>query len=140
MPSDERVVVEIAFDGGQIMGARLTTASADELEQALAARNDGALTLDADDGRYTIPLGRVVYVKRFTREARLGFSSGSQGDNRAPPSKRVRFKQPGLAAAPAKPPRPLVGIASDTSVPGLRETRRGASLARWQMKPPPRRH
>ena len=75
MPSDERVVVEIAFDGGQIMGARLTTASADELEQALAARNDGALTLDADDGRYTVPLKRVVYVKRFKREARLGFSS-----------------------------------------------------------------
>ena len=76
-PTDERVVVAIAFDGGQIMGARLTSTSADELEQALAARNDGALTLDADDGRYTIPLGRVVYVKRFTREARLGFSSGS---------------------------------------------------------------
>jgi hypothetical protein len=77
MSSNERVVVEIAFDGGQIMGARLTTTSADELEQALGAGNDGALTLDADDGRYTIPLGRVVYVKRFTREARLGFSSGS---------------------------------------------------------------
>jgi hypothetical protein len=77
MPDDERIVVEIAFDGGQIMGARLTSTSADELEQALAARNDGSLTLDADDGRYTIPLGRVVYVKRFKREARLGFSSGS---------------------------------------------------------------
>jgi hypothetical protein len=75
--SDERVVVEIAFDGGQIMGARLTSASADELERALGARNDGALTLEADDGRYTIPLGRVVYFKRFAREARLGFSSGS---------------------------------------------------------------
>ena len=74
---EERVVVEIAFDGGQIMGARLTNASADELERALASRNDGAITLDADDGRYTIPLGRVVYMKRFTREARLGFSSGS---------------------------------------------------------------
>jgi hypothetical protein len=73
---EERVVVEIAFDGGQIMGARLTAASADELEQALAARNDGSLTLDADDGRYTIPLGRIVYVKRFTREARVGFTSG----------------------------------------------------------------
>ena len=74
---DERVVVEIGFDGGQIMGARLTSASADELEQALATRTDGALTLDADDGRYTVPLARVVYVKRFTREARLGFTSGS---------------------------------------------------------------
>src|SRR5207247_756402 len=71
------LVGEIAFDGGQIMGARLTSASADELEQALASRNDGAITLDADDGRYTIPLGRVVYMKRFTREARVGFSSGS---------------------------------------------------------------
>jgi hypothetical protein len=77
MSSDERVVVEIAFDGGQIMGARLTSASADELERALGARNDGALTLEADDGRYTIPLARVVYFKRFAREARLGFSSGS---------------------------------------------------------------
>jgi hypothetical protein len=77
MASSERIVVEIAFDGGQIMGARLTSESADELEQALAARNDGALTLDADDGRYTVPLSRVVYVKRFTREARVGFSSGA---------------------------------------------------------------
>jgi hypothetical protein len=55
----------------------LTGASADELEQALATRADAVLTLDADDGRYTISLARVVYVKRFTREARLGFSSGS---------------------------------------------------------------
>src|SRR5947207_1205810 len=54
---DERVVVEIAFDGGQIMGARLTSASADELEQALASRNDGAIALDADD------LTTQVFVK-----------------------------------------------------------------------------
>jgi hypothetical protein len=75
--SDERVVVEIGFDGGQIMGARITSASADELEQALSGDRDGALQLDADDGRYTVPLRRVVYVKRFTREARLGFTSGA---------------------------------------------------------------
>jgi hypothetical protein len=77
MASDEYVVVEIGFDGGQIMGARLTSGSADELEQALAGDKDGSLTLGADDGRYTIPLKRVVYVKRFTREARLGFTSGA---------------------------------------------------------------
>jgi hypothetical protein len=77
MASTERVVVEIGFDGGQIMGARITEQSADELEQALSGSRDGSLTLDADDGRYTIPLQRVVYIKRFTREARLGFTSGS---------------------------------------------------------------
>ena len=77
MASAERVVVEIAFDGGQIMGARITEQSADELEQALSGSRDGSLMLDADDGRYTIPLQRVVYIKRFTREARLGFTSGS---------------------------------------------------------------
>ena len=77
MASTERVVVEIGFDGGQIMGARLTEQSADELEQALAGSRDGSLTLDADDGRYSIPVARVVYIKRFTREARLGFTSGS---------------------------------------------------------------
>jgi hypothetical protein len=75
MAREERIVVEIGFDGGQIMGARLTSASIEELEQALAGGQDGAITLDADDGRYTIPLRRVVYVRRFTREARLGFSS-----------------------------------------------------------------
>jgi hypothetical protein len=75
--ADDRVVVEIGFDGGQIMGARLTSSSADELERALASRDDGALALDAEDGRYTIPLARVVYVKRFTRDARVGFTSGS---------------------------------------------------------------
>ena len=77
MASNERIVLEIGFDGGQIMGARVTSDSADKLEAELSRGEDGAVLLDADDGRYTIPLARVVYVKRFTREARLGFSSGS---------------------------------------------------------------
>jgi len=70
---DDQVRVEIGFDGGQIMGALVTTASADDLEAALSSGSDGSLTLEADDGRYSVALSRVVYVKRFTREARLGF-------------------------------------------------------------------
>jgi hypothetical protein len=77
MPSSERIVIEIGFDGGQIMGARVTEASAEELEKAMSGERDGALTLDADDGRYTIPLERVVYIKRFTRAAHVGFTSAS---------------------------------------------------------------
>ena len=76
MASEERIRVEIGFDGGQIMGALVSSRSADDLEQALSSGTDGSLALDADDGRYTVALRRVVYVKRFTREARLGFAGG----------------------------------------------------------------
>jgi hypothetical protein len=77
----ERVRIEIAFDGGQIMGALVTPAGADALEQALgsaelrAGTGEAALALEAEDGRYTIALQRVVYVKRFARESRVGFGS-----------------------------------------------------------------
>jgi hypothetical protein len=75
MVSSERVRIEVGFDGGQIMGAVVTASSADGLEQALSAGADGALALDAEDGRYTVALSRIVYVKRFARESRLGFGN-----------------------------------------------------------------
>ena len=50
--------------------------TADALERALEDRGDGALALEAEDGRYTVALKRVVYVKRFNREGRVGFTSG----------------------------------------------------------------
>jgi hypothetical protein len=71
----EQIRLEIAFDGGQIMGALVSVESADELDKALAGGQDGNLTLDAADGRYTVALRRVVYLKRFARESRVGFGS-----------------------------------------------------------------
>ena len=73
MAETETARIEVGFDGGQIMSALVTAASAEELEQAFNAHNDGTLSLDAEDGRYTVLLGKVVYVKRFAREARVGF-------------------------------------------------------------------
>src|SRR5256886_16045522 len=76
--SPERVRIEIAFDGGQIMGAVVTQAGADALEQALgsadlrAGTGEAALALDAEDGRYPLALPRVVYVRRFARASRVG--------------------------------------------------------------------
>lgn len=67
--------IEIGFEGGQIMGAVVQPATADALEQALREGGEAMLALDADDGRYTIRLERVVYVKRFAREARVGFGA-----------------------------------------------------------------
>ena len=32
---------------------------------------------DAEDGRYTVSLARIVYVKRFARESRVGFGAAA---------------------------------------------------------------
>ena len=82
MAEGERVRIEIAFDGGQIMSALVSSAGADALEQALgsaellAGSGNAALPLEAEDGRYTVALRRVVYVKRYARESRVGFGAG----------------------------------------------------------------
>lgn len=76
--------VEIGFDGGQVMGALVDPAGADALERALGSADvradagDAAFALEADDGRYTIALRRVVYVKRFARDTRVGFGAGGR--------------------------------------------------------------
>src|SRR5437868_15131995 len=74
--ADDRIQVEIGFDGSQIMIARVTSGSADELERALASGNGGVIALDAEDGRYAGAVGKVVYVKRYARESRVGFGAG----------------------------------------------------------------
>ena len=72
--AEERVRVEVAFDGGQIMGAYVELSAADALERALEEGRDGSVALEAEDGLYTVALRRVVYLKRFSREGRVGFT------------------------------------------------------------------
>jgi hypothetical protein len=74
--AEDRVRIEIGFDGGQIMGAVVETGTVDELERSLGQSTDGSFAIESEDGRYTISLRRIVYVKRFTREARVGFTPG----------------------------------------------------------------
>jgi len=45
--------------------------SADELANGIG--RDGSVTLEAEDARYIVALRRVVYLRRFRREARVGF-------------------------------------------------------------------
>ena len=72
--AETRVRIEIGFDGGQVMSAHVETAKADELEQSVGVGAGGALQLEAEDGLYTVALARILYVKRFSREGRVGFS------------------------------------------------------------------
>lgn len=71
----ERTRIEIAFDGGQTIGLIVSLVDADALDAALDGGRDDALTLEAESGRYTVVLRRVVYVKRFVRESRVGFQN-----------------------------------------------------------------
>jgi hypothetical protein len=70
--------IEVGFEGSQIMSALVTAQAANELEMALQSGMGGTLALDAEDGRYTVTLARIVYLKRFAREGRLGFGTPSR--------------------------------------------------------------
>jgi hypothetical protein len=71
----ERVRIEVGFEGGQVMSAFVETENADALESALDG-GVGTFQIEAENGRYTLALARIVYVKRFSREGRVGFSGG----------------------------------------------------------------
>jgi hypothetical protein len=71
----ERVRIEIGFDSGQGIAALVTIDDADELEKALSKNGDGTFRIEAEDGHYNVVLRRVVYVKRFARESRVGFGA-----------------------------------------------------------------
>jgi hypothetical protein len=73
--SETTVRIEIGFAGGQIMSALVSGADADRLEQQVATGDESGFMFEAQDGRYTIALRRVVYVKRFAREGRVGFGA-----------------------------------------------------------------
>ena len=75
MADNERIRLEIAFDGQQVLSVLVPVQTAEDLDRALAGDHDSAYSFEADDGRYTVHLRRVVYVKRFARESRVGFGA-----------------------------------------------------------------
>jgi hypothetical protein len=73
--TNERIRIEIAFDGQQVLSVLVPISTADDLDRALAGDHNSAYSFEADDGRYTISLQRVVFVKRWARESRVGFGA-----------------------------------------------------------------
>jgi hypothetical protein len=74
MSSNDRVRVEIAFDGNQVLSVYVPPATADDLDRALAGDQE-SLSFEAEDGRYTVHMRKVVYMKRLARESRVGFGA-----------------------------------------------------------------
>jgi hypothetical protein len=72
--ADERIRIEIGFEGGHVMSALVDVDSIERLERALGGGGD-SVAINADDGSYTIAIPKVVYLKRFARESRVGFGA-----------------------------------------------------------------
>jgi hypothetical protein len=73
---DPTVSVQIAFEGGQTVGANVTAKTADALVAALAS-SEPVFELEAEDGTYVLALAKVVYVRRSDRETRIGFAASA---------------------------------------------------------------
>jgi hypothetical protein len=77
MTDNERTRIEIAFDGQQVLSVLVPLQTAEDLDRALAGDHDTSYSFESEDGRYTILLRRVVYVKRFARESRVGLGAAA---------------------------------------------------------------
>ena len=75
MSDADRVRLEIGFEGAQALQVYVTGAVADALDRALAGGSDEGYSFDAEDGRYTLAVRKIVFVKRFARESRVGFGA-----------------------------------------------------------------
>ncbi len=73
--ADERVKLEVAFEGGVALSVSVPAGIADDLDKALASGDGGSITFEADDGRYTVAVKKIIFVKRHLREGRVGFGA-----------------------------------------------------------------
>ena len=73
MADDDRVRVEVGFEGGQIVGGFVDVASADSWNGRLHEDGPRAVVLDIEDGPLPRRRARVVYFRRFDRASRVGF-------------------------------------------------------------------
>jgi hypothetical protein len=76
MTENDRIRIEIAFEGTQVLTVYVPAATADGLDTALAGAHD-SMSFEAEDGRYTVSIPKIVYIKRFARESRVGFGTAA---------------------------------------------------------------
>ena len=65
--------IEIGFNGGQVVSARLDEAGLTELRNAVE-RGDGWHDLETEEGNFALDLGKVVFVRTAGGSHSIGFS------------------------------------------------------------------
>ena len=72
----DRVWLEIAFEGGQALRVSVPVQTAEDLDSGLASEGE-SFSFEAEDGRYTLALKKIVFIKRSAREATVGFGAAA---------------------------------------------------------------
>ena len=75
--SDDKVRVDIGFEGGSTLTVSVTALEADSLEQRLRAGDGAVSDLETEDGRLIVVLAHVLYIRRHARGSRVGFSAAT---------------------------------------------------------------
>jgi hypothetical protein len=73
---DGHVRVELAFEGGQTVGGLVSADAVERMKKAMAAQ-EPVFDLETEDGTYSLAIGKIVYVKRSSRETRIGFGTAA---------------------------------------------------------------
>ena len=76
MSDDDRVRVEVGFEGGQVIGGFVDLTSAEALQSALHEDGPRVIVLEMEDGPYHVVVPKVSYFRRFNRSSRVGFGTG----------------------------------------------------------------
>ena len=72
--ADESRRIDIGFQGGPVLPARVKQSAYDELRKALGnERAERWFDLETQDAHVSIDLAQVVYVRIDTEEQRVGF-------------------------------------------------------------------
>jgi hypothetical protein len=74
--AENPVKIQIAFEGGQSVGADVSEETADALVAALSA-SEPVYALETEGETYVVALAKVVYVRRSARETRIGFAASA---------------------------------------------------------------
>jgi hypothetical protein len=76
MAEPESVKVDVAFKSGQTLSLTVSPAVLAEIEEALLKGEPDSVTFEAEDGRYTVVVRMISFLKRPVRESRVGFGVG----------------------------------------------------------------
>jgi hypothetical protein len=72
--ADEMKRIEVGFAGGQVMSARVTTDTMQDLRAAVE-RRQGWHDLDAEDGPVSLDTTQVVFLRTAAAPHTVGFSN-----------------------------------------------------------------